>query len=194
MAITIRWLDQTIQVPRADMPVVQASPERRALDLDAFRLELKEIEGSEEGMPHLDTHEHTTTKVLAGVTYARFVEIINGYTVEFEDGQYGVVASGANSNLFDVVVDNQVNFLGNNSAGLIETAVSGLTPGEAADLEMILKLFRNRRETDDATGQQRIYDDDSLTVLIEGDLYEDIAGTTPYGPTSTKVNRADRMS
>lgn len=176
------------------MPIIQVSPERRSLNLNAFRLELKEIEGSVEGMAHRDMHDHTTTKTLGGVTYARSVEIINGYTVEFEDGQYGVVATGANSNLFDVVVDNQVSFLGNNSAGLVEAAVSGLTAGEAANLEMILKLIRNRRETDPVAGKQRIYDDDSLTVLIEGDLFEDVAGTTPYGVTSTKVDRADRMT
>lgn len=193
MAITVDWLNSVIQVPRADMPVVQVSPERRSLDLDAMRLELKEIEGSAEGMPFQDMHEHTGTKTLAGVTYARFVEIINGFVIELEDGQYGVVATGANSNVFDVVVDNQVAFLGNNSAGLIETAVSGLTAAESAMLEMILKVFRNKRVTDPTTGKQTIYDDDSIAVLIEGDLFEDVAGTTPYGNSSQKIDRADRM-
>ena len=192
MAITVDWLNRIILVLRLDMAVVQAVPERRALDLNAFRLELKEIEGSEEGMPFVDMHRHNTPVVLAGVTYARSVEIINNFTVEFEDGQYGVVATGANSNVFDVVIDNQVAFLGNNSAGLIETAVSGLTAGEALSLELILKMIRNRRETNPGTGKQRIYDDDSVTVLIEGDLFEDVAGLQPY--RGQGADRADRMT
>ena len=55
MAITVDWANLIIQVPRADMPIVQASPEIRGLDIDAFRLELKSIEASEEGIPFLDT-------------------------------------------------------------------------------------------------------------------------------------------
>jgi hypothetical protein len=42
-------------------------------------------------------------------------------------------------------------------------------------------------------GKQRIYDDDSVTVLMEGNIYEDVAGTTPYDGTSVGIDRADRM-
>lgn len=122
MAISVDWLTKVVFVPRADMPVTQASPERRELDIDAFRLELKSLEASEGGLPFPDIHRHVAPITLAGITYARTVEIINGYTVEFEDGVYGVLAKGANSNVFDVKVDNQVSFLANNSAGLIDAA------------------------------------------------------------------------
>jgi hypothetical protein len=73
----------------------------------------------------------------------------------------------------------------------VETGVSGLTPDEAAALGLVLKILRNRRETDPGTGQQRVYDDDSVTVLLEGDLFEDIAGTTPY--QGQGADRADRL-
>ena len=60
-------------------------------------------------------------------------------------------------------------------------------------LLLIAKILRNRRETDPTVGRQRIYDDDSTTVLLEGPIYEDVAGTTPYDGTSVGIDRADRL-
>ena len=70
-------------------------------------------------MPFPDTHTHNTEVELGGLTYARIVEIINGYTVEFEDGQYTVNCVGANHNVADVKIPNQVSIVVNNAAGLI---------------------------------------------------------------------------
>ena len=82
MAISINWDTKVIFVPRADIPLVQSTPtEIRQLDINDFRLELKDLEDSVEGMPNLDTHQHNTTVEVGGVTLARVVEIINGYTV-----------------------------------------------------------------------------------------------------------------
>lgn len=122
MTITINWLTKVINVPKADLTLIQASPEVRELDLDWFRYQLKGIEESEEGIPYLDTHRHNTEVELAGLVYARIVEIINGYTVEFEDGQYTINCVGANHNVSDVKVANQVSLIVNNAAGLISSA------------------------------------------------------------------------
>jgi hypothetical protein len=123
VAISIDWATGVIFVPKADLALISAGPpEIRELDLDAFRLELKNLEDDEAGMPFLDTHEYTPPKTLGGVTLARTVEIINGYTVEFEDAQYTVNVVGGNSNMSDVKVQNQVSVNTFNSAGLIETA------------------------------------------------------------------------
>lgn len=120
--ITIDWGNLVIKVPKSYMPQIQASPfEIRSLDVNQFRLDLRALEASEDGMPFPETHSHSTERVLSGISYARFVEIINGYTVEFEDGQYGVSLSGANNNILDVKVPNQVSILANNSAGLINS-------------------------------------------------------------------------
>jgi hypothetical protein len=122
MAITIDWGNSIIQVPKSYMTVIQASPfEVLQLDVNQFRLDLRGLEASEDGMPFLVTHRHNTEQTLSGISYARSVEIINGYTVEFEDGQYGVTLYGANNNLLDVKVANQVSLLANNSAGLINS-------------------------------------------------------------------------
>ena len=119
MAITIDWDDKIIQVPRNDLLLVQSAPtEIRELDIDAFRLELKALEASAEGMPFVDTHNHNPPVTVGGVTLARVIEIINGYTVTFEDGQYAVNLVGANSNIADVTNVNQVSVRSANSAGL----------------------------------------------------------------------------
>lgn len=118
MAITVDWGTKIINIPRADMLLIQASPEIRQLDVNSFRLTLKDLEDDEEGMPHVNTHNHNPPVTVAGTTLARVVEIINGYTVTFEDGQYRVVLVGANNNILDVANLNQVSIAPTNSAGL----------------------------------------------------------------------------
>lgn len=119
MAITIDWATLIIDIPKADTQLVQSSPtEIRSLDLNNFRLTLKDIEDSEDGMTFLHTHTHNPPVTVGGVTLARVIEIINGYTVTFEDGQYAVNLDGANSNVGDVVNLNQVSIRSANSAGL----------------------------------------------------------------------------
>jgi hypothetical protein len=118
MAISINWATKVIYVPKADMTLIQPSPEIRQLDLDQFRLTLKDLEDDAEGMTFLDTHRHVAPVSLGGVTLARIVEIINGYTVTFEDDQYAVNLIGANSNVGTVANVNQVSIRSFNSAGL----------------------------------------------------------------------------
>lgn len=122
MAVTIDWGTKVISVPRNDLTLIQSTPtEIREMDLNWFRMQLKDLEDSPEGMPHPDTHRHNTEVQLGGLTFARVIEIINGYTVTFEDGQYAVELTQANSNVGDVVNVNQVSVRSNNSAGLIST-------------------------------------------------------------------------
>lgn len=119
MAISIDWGAKVINVPRADLPVTQASPEIRELDADWFRLQLKSLEDDPEGMAFPDTHSHNTEVSLGGLVLSRVIEIINGYTITFEDGQYSVDIVGANTNYMDVTNPNQVSLRSSNSAGLI---------------------------------------------------------------------------
>lgn len=134
MAITVNWGTKVISVEKVDMTLIQSTPiEVYSLDVDTFRLALKNLEDDVAGITFLDTHRHTTETVLSGVTYARFVEIINGYTIEFEDGQYVVNTLGANHNISDVKIPNQVSLVTNNSAGLITTSGTNLTYDAIAD-------------------------------------------------------------
>lgn len=121
MAISVDWANKIINVPKADLTLVQSNPtEIRSMDINWFRLSLKDLEDDySEGIPFLDTHRHNTTVLVGGVELARVIEIINGYTITFEDGQYAVNLYGANSNIADVVNVNQVSVRSANSAGLV---------------------------------------------------------------------------
>jgi hypothetical protein len=122
--ILIDWGTKTIFVPRVAMVSIQTVPTQiYRLDLNDFRLRLKDLEDDEAGMAYPDTHNHNTTVEVGGVSLARVIEIINGYTVTFEDGQYAVNLVGANSNVGDVVNVNQVSVRSANSAGLTDVEI-----------------------------------------------------------------------
>ncbi len=122
MAITINWETHIISVPKADLTLIQSTPtEIRGMDVDWFRMELKDIEDDAEGQPFPDTHRHNTEVVLGSLVLARVVEILPPYTITFEDGQYAVELSGANNNVADRTNVNQVSIRTNNSAGLTST-------------------------------------------------------------------------
>lgn len=120
MAITIDYsgLAYIINVPQADLTPT-ADPNVFNLDVDWFRLQLKDIEDGVVGQIFPDTHIHNTEVTLGGVTFARVFEVIAPYTVTFEDGQYAVNLIGANNNIADKVNLNQVSVRSNNSAGLV---------------------------------------------------------------------------
>lgn len=121
--ITVDWKNKVIFVPKTESLLIQSVPrEIRQLDIDQFRLKLKDLEDDAEGMSFLDTHSHSPPVTVGGVTLARVVEIINGYTVTFEDGQYAINLVGANSNIADVTNVNQVSVRSANSAGLTDLA------------------------------------------------------------------------
>lgn len=125
MAITVDWANtKVISIPRADMTLVQSSPtEIRQLDLNSFRLILRDLEDNPDGRPWPQTHTHNTTVEVGGVTLARVIEILEPYTITFEDGQYAVNLVGANSNVGDRVNVNQVSVRSANSAGLVDLEI-----------------------------------------------------------------------
>ncbi len=118
MAISIEWHTKIISVPK-DYLNPTANPSVFNLDTDQFRLDLKALEDDETGIVYLDTHRHNTEVLLSGVTYARVIEIINGYTITFENGFYAINFYGSNNNYADVTNVNFVSIRPNNSAGLI---------------------------------------------------------------------------
>src|SRR3989344_8268349 len=124
MAITVNWPTKVINVPKADTTLVSSTPyEIRELNINTFRLALKDLEDDEEGQPWPTTHNHNTTITVGGVTLARVVEIINGYTVAFENGSYAVNLVSANSNIGDVLNLNSVSVRAANSAGLVQSTI-----------------------------------------------------------------------
>jgi len=137
MAISIDWITSVISVPQSYLTLVSGTI--YTFDTNQFRLDLKAIEASIEGMGFLKTHIHNTEVTVAGTTFARTVEILAPYSVEFEDGQYTVILEGSNNNVFDVanniLVQNQVQIISTNSAGLITVVSgSGVTPQDKLDI------------------------------------------------------------
>jgi hypothetical protein len=134
--IAINWLTRRITIPQADLTPISGT--LYEIDVNEFRISLKDIEDSEEGIGQPDTHRHNTQVTLSGVTYARTFEIINGYTVEFQDTgtPYLVRCVGANHNLADVYVPGTsgVSLIIGNAAGLVVTdSGGGPSPESIAD-------------------------------------------------------------
>jgi hypothetical protein len=201
MAPSIDWPTGVISIQQSDTSLLTLlSGTLYELDTDALRLALKDLEDSEEGMLWPDTHRHNTIVTISGIAYARTVEIINNYSIQFlPDSQWSVLMDGAtNNNYHDVeagiLVQNQVQIIAQNSAGgqVVETATSGLTAQEAADLSNLRKAHFNRFITDPTTGVLTIYDDDD-TPLWSGNVYEDEDGLVAYAG-SAGIQRRDKLS
>lgn len=94
-----------------------------SMDTNAFRLDVKTLLASEDGMVYPDAIAHNTEYTIAGVTYARSFAILTPYTAKFEDLQYTCILEGSNNNIWDVLggilVQNQAQVVPTNSAGLV---------------------------------------------------------------------------
>lgn len=134
MAITVDEVTKVISVPQADLTFIGAGIYN--LDTNVFRLELRAWEASDAGSWRSITHKHNPDVTVGGVTLADVLEIINGYTITFEDLQYRVILIGTNNNILDVANVNQVSIAPTNSAGLqVVASGSGLDVTQAAQLK-----------------------------------------------------------
>ena len=106
MAISIDWATKVINIPQDYLTNLGGGIYE--LNVNTFRLDLRDIEDNEDGIPFQYTHVHNTEVTLGGLTLSRVVEIIAPYTITFEDGQYAVNLVGANNNIADRTNVNQV--------------------------------------------------------------------------------------
>ena len=146
MALSINYLTDVINVPQSFLTPLGGL--RYQLDVNSFRNALKDLEDDPDGMAIPDTHRHSTQSVLSGVTYARQVEILAPYTIEFENGMYQVECVGANHNILDRKVVNSVSLVIGNSAGLISVNTGGGSGATAADVWS----YQSRTLTSSTTG------------------------------------------
>ena len=175
MALSVTWGTKVINVLQADLTPISGT--LYELDTDQFRKDLKALEDGEDGMPFPDTHQHNTEVTVAGVTYARFIEIINGYSITFEDGQYSVRLVGSNNNFFDVengiLNQNQVQIIPGNSAGLIAVSSGSGLSTEEHDQLMALDTDYLKNIID---GKKALVKNGSTWELI---IYDPADGVTP---------------
>ena len=135
MAYSVDWLTKVVTIPKADLTLLSASPEIYKLDMLAFWASIHDLQ-DDEGITYPTIMRSNAPVTISGVTYVRTVEVINGYSIEFEDGQYQVNLVGANNNLLDARVQNQVSINASNSAGAVQ--VQGI---DSATLARVLDLL-----------------------------------------------------
>lgn len=117
--ILVDWGTRTIIIPRQSMLLLQTTPiEVRQLDLTTFHEKLRALEDDASGIAFTPTHTYKGPTEISGVILAQVVEILEPYTITFEDGQYAVNVTGGNSNVADRVNINNVGVRTANSAGL----------------------------------------------------------------------------
>lgn len=169
----IDWPNKLITVLRSELTLISGT--LYELDTDWFRLQLKAQEDTIDGIVWPRTHDHVGGYTVAGITYARKVEILNGYKVQFEDGQYTVRLVGSNNNIFDVaggiLVQNQVQVISNNSAGLINF--------EDQRIEDVHAAHWNRRVHDKTANTITIYAPDGVTPLKVFNATDDLTEIAP---------------
>lgn len=142
MALTLDPATKVISVPQADLTLVSGT--LYDLDTDQFRKDVWDLLSSEPYIWLPVAFTHNTEVTVAGVTFARTLEFINGYSIQFTpDSQWTVRLNGSNNNIFDVengiLVQNQVQVIAQNSAGL-QTVItgSGVTTQDKEDIKNLI--------------------------------------------------------
>jgi len=122
MTYSVNWLTKIVTIPKADLTVIDAPNEVFELNVLAFWAAIHDIQDGE-GITYQTIMASNAPSEIGGVVLQRVVEVINNYKIEFEDGQYQVNLVGANNNILQSRVQNQVSLNPSNSAGAI--VVSG---------------------------------------------------------------------
>jgi hypothetical protein len=124
VAISLDPATKVITIPQADLTFVSGT--LYELDTNQFRKDVTTLLSSETYIWMDDAYSHNGEVTVAGTTFSRTLEFINGYSVKFEDtgSQYSVNLQGSNNNIFDVengilVPTDKVTVISNNSGGLI---------------------------------------------------------------------------
>lgn len=120
MAYQPDWIAKHFVIPRSDLTFI--SGDEYLLDMAEFHKEVRRLEWAfGEGLEYVDVIEYVAPISVGGTDLAPVVSVVNDYTFEFEEfvNPYIVNIEGANSNLADVTVVNNVSVRPKNSAGLI---------------------------------------------------------------------------
>lgn len=118
MSYTVNWLTKVISIPTADLSLVSGT--RYRLIMSNFLSEIRRLEwASNEGLWADQILAHTNAKTMAGITFAPFDEVINGYTIQFTGIATRVDLDGSNNNITDVLIATGIMLVPSNSAGLI---------------------------------------------------------------------------
>jgi len=122
MAYSVNWVTRNIWIPRSDL--IHLSGSQYRLNTADFHKEIRRLEWAlGEGLWAAQIIEYKAAHTLAGTPFAPEIEIINGFTLTFEEfaAVYSVEIDGANTNVDDVTVINNVSIRSKNTGGLVGT-------------------------------------------------------------------------
>jgi hypothetical protein len=129
MAISIDPATKVISVPQADLTFVSGT--LYTLDSNQFKKDVMALLAAEDGIWMEDAFVHNTEVTVAGTTFARTIEFVNGYSITFEDtgAAYTVRIEGSNNNIFDAESGilnptSLTTVISTNSAGLINGQIT----------------------------------------------------------------------
>ena len=83
MAISLDPATRLISVPQADLTFVSGT--LYSMDTDQFRKDVMALLASEPYIWMPDAYIHNTEVTVAGTTFARTLEFINSYSIQFEN-------------------------------------------------------------------------------------------------------------
>ena len=147
MALSLNPATRVFTVLQADLTFVSGT--LYSLDTNQLRKDMWDLLSSEPYIWMPPAFIHNTEVTVAGVTYARTLELINSYSITLENtgSAYTVNFVGSNNNFFDIEngilnPTSLVTVQSNNSAGL-QTVISGsgLSVDQAAQLIEIWRLL-----------------------------------------------------
>jgi len=187
MGILVDGPTKVITVNQIDCTLVSGS--LYSLDTEAvFRTQVNAWSASEEGLPYQRPIDHNSEYTVFGATYARKVEVINSFSVQFlPDTDWSVLLQGSNNNIADIengiLIKNSVLPIPNNAAGLIvrESGVSGLTAQESAMLTHMRDMFEADFVYNYSAGTLHYRRRGTTDELIPA---KNIAGTSAPGPVT----------
>jgi hypothetical protein len=149
MPLTVDWVAKIVHIPKSDLTLSGVDPatgrEVYSYDTLKFKSEVQAAQASEDGVSFPDIIQHNPEVTISGTSLAKVISVINGYQVEFEDGQYAVVLQGSNNNIADVSVVNSVSVRSANSAGLITQGSVNATVTEQDKLDIADKVWSYTR-------------------------------------------------
>ena len=114
MPLSVDWTNKFITIPKLELTLISGT--RYKITVAYYWQLLREANAAEEGIP-FDTMYNSTA---ATSSTPQIVDLINGYTAEFEDGLYSVEFINGNTNFREVEVKNQVSVGTNNTTGFID--------------------------------------------------------------------------
>ena len=73
-------------------------------------------------------------------------------------------------------------------ANVNNTSSAGVLVGNAS-IDILRKLLQNRNDVNQTSNKMEVYNDAGTVVEFDADIYEDVAGTTPWDGTGPSVRR-----